>query len=417
MEAIMKKFLDSFNKWSNNVFDNFNKFFRKHLLLIVFIVLSLIALAMRILFIDYLSGDMASFLVPWFNYFRENGHFLALKTIDQATNNDYLLGYNNLLALMSYFGGRPIAIIKSISFFFDFALAIGVGLVTYHFSKKKITFLISYLIVLFAPSVFANSALWGQCDQIYVCLVVYTFLLFLKKKNILGSLLLGIAFSFKIQTIFFVPLLGFMWLNKKYRLWYLLLIPVGFMISALPCYFVGGEFVKPFTIIGKQFGEYSNLNYGAGSMYAFLEMTLLAECFNKGVSILFALAVLLFIMFVLYYKKVECNENNMLYVAALYAIITPFVLPHMHERYFFMADMFILMYVIVRKKQYYLAPLMIFSSVNNYTHFLTGEYIFKFLGQDCVRLSALINLAIIIILLVNMRELFPKKEQELIDNN
>ena len=146
-------------------------------------------------------------------------------------------------------------------------------------------------------------------------------------------------------------------------------------------------------------------------------MTLLAECFNKGVSILFALAVLLFIMFVLYYKKVECNENNMLYVAALYAIITPFVLPHIHERYFFMADMFILMYVIVRKKQYYLAPLMIFSSVNNYTHFLTGEYIFKFLGQDCVRLSALINLAIIIILLVNMRELFPKKEQELIGNN
>ena len=68
-----------------------------------------------------------------------------------------------------------------------------------------------------------------------------------------------------------------------------------------------------------------------------------------------------------------------------------------------MADIFILLYVIVFKRKYYLAALMIFSSFNNYTHFLTGEYIFKFLGQDSVRLSALINFFIIISLIKDFK--------------
>ena len=401
-----QKIFMSFNNFCHKAFDIFIKFFRKHLLLIVFIVLSILALVMRMMFIDFVSGDMNYPLVLWFDFFKTNGHFLAFTKINQLPKNDYFFGYYNFIALVSYFNGKPVALIKAISFFFDFALAIGVSLVVHHFTKNKTTSLISYLIVLYAPSVYVNSAIWGQCDQMYVCIVVFFFLLLLKKKNIWATIVLGVAMGLKLQTIFILPLLGFMWLNKKYRIWNLLLIPVGFFITILPSYLVGGGFTEPFKVIGYQFGQYPNMNYGSGSMYAFIEMMNLRDYFNNGVAIIFALAVHLFVMFVLFYKKIECNEYNMMYVAALYALLTPFVLPHMHERYFFMADIFILLYVIVHKKQYYLAPLMIFSSVNNYTHFLTGEYVFKFLGQDCVRLSAAINLFILIIMFLNMKKLF-----------
>ncbi|MCH5180748.1 MAG: hypothetical protein J1F32_06015 [Erysipelotrichales bacterium] len=422
----MSKLFASFNDLCQKCFDGFINFFRKHILLIVFIVLSILALVMRILFFQYLSGDMASFLIPWTNFFKENGNFLALAKMNECPNANYLYGYYNLLAFVSIFKGEPINLVKSISVFFDFALAIGVSLVTYHFTKNKTTSLISYLATLYAPTVFANSAVWGQCDQIYVCFVVYAFLLILKKKNIWATLVIGIALGFKIQTIFILPLLGFMWLNKKYRIWNLFMLPLGFLITILPSYLVGGAFTAPFEAIGLQLGQYADMNYGSGSMYAFMEMGSLAECFNKGTAIIFAAAILLFVMFVLFYKKVECNEQNIMYVAALYALLTPFVLPHMHERYFFMADIFILLYVIVRKKQYYLAPLMIFSSINTYTHFLTftavqvdgkwvaeHQYIFKFLGQDSVRLSALINLFILIVLFLNMKKLFNKENNEL----
>ncbi|MCH5171760.1 MAG: DUF2029 domain-containing protein [Erysipelotrichales bacterium] len=411
----MQKFFTSFNDVCQKVFDAFIKFFRKHLLLIVFITLSILALVIRMLFIDFVSGDMKYPLLLWFDFFKQNGHFLAFAKINQLPKNDYFYGYYNFMALISYFNAKPIALIKSISFIFDFGLAIGVSLIVHHFTKNKTTSLISYLIVLYAPSVYANSAIWGQCDQMYVCVVVYFFLLLLKKKNIWATLVLGLAMGLKLQTIFILPLLGFMWLNKKYRIWNLLLIPVGFFITILPSYLFGGGFTEPFKVIGYQFGQYPNMNYGSGSMYAFIEMSSFRDYFNNGVAVIFAIAVLLFVMFVLFYKKVECNDYNMMYVAALYALLAPFVLPHMHERYFFMADIFILLYVIVHKKQYYLAPLMIFSSVNNYTHFLTGEYIFKFLGQDCVRLSALINLSILIVLFLNMKKLFNNKS--LIEKN
>lgn len=55
---------------------------------------------------------------------------------------------------------------------------------------------------------------------------------------------------------------------------------------------------------------------------------------------------------------------------------------------------------------------MSFSSVLTYTHFLTGQYIFKFLDKDCVRLSALINLGLIIALIIDAKSVLEKEPAE-----
>lgn len=407
MKDKLMHFKANFDSFCSKTFDGFNKWFRKHLLLIVFIVLTILALVARTSFINYVSGDMYCPLIPWFNYFREFG-FKALGTypnwnivLENGTKVpcDYPVSYMNILAFLSLFSSNAIMTIKWSCFIADIALAIGVGLITYHFSKNKYTSLIAYVITLFAPSVFANSAIWGQCDQLYVAIIVFAFLLILKKHNCWASFLIGIAISLKLQSVFFLPFIVYLWLNKKYRLWNIFIIFVGAFITFIPSYIAGAPFMMPLEAYANQMGLYMNANYGSGSMYAFLEMASLKDFFNNGFNIIFAFCVIAFTLFVLYFNKIECNEKNMTYIATLFAIVCPFVLPHMHERYFFMADIFVLIYVLVFKRKYYLAPLMIFSSFNNYTHFLTGEYIFKFLGQDCVRLSALINLFIIISLI------------------
>lgn len=51
---------------------------------------------------------------------------------------------------------------------------------------------------------------------------------------------------------------------------------------------------------------------------------------------------------------------------------------------------------------------MSFSSVLTYTHFLTGQYIFKFLDKDCVRLAALINLGLMIALIIDAKNVLEK---------
>lgn len=419
MKTKFNTLISNFNNWCNKSFDTFNTWFRKHLLLIVFLFVTIVALIARTAFINYTSGDMACPLIPWFNYLRENGNFKALGNYPNweiyLSNGikvpcDYPVSYINILAFLSLFSSNAIATIKWSTFIADILLALGVLFIVHYFTKNKFISLISYICVLFAPSVFANSALWGQCDQTYVAIIVWAFYLLLKEKNCLASILIGLAISLKLQSVFFLPFLVFLWLNKKYRMGNLLIIFVTIFITFIPSYIAGAPFVMPFNAYINQMGLYPNVNYGSASMYAFLEMTKNNEVF----SLSFALIIILLVLFVFYYKKVTCTKKNMVYVAAFFALICPFVLPHMHERYFFMADIFILIYVFVFKKQYYLAALMIFSSVNNYTHFLTGAYIFKFLDQDCVRLSALINLFIIIKLIRNFKDLEREQNVELL---
>jgi len=416
MKAKLKQFLNSFNQFCDNAFNKFSKWFRKYLLLIVFICVTIAAVFLRTSFLDYVSGDMYCPLIPWFNYFRENG-FKALGTYPnwQITLEngikvpcDYPVSYMNILAFLSLFSSNALYTIKWSCFISDFALAIAVSLIVHHFLKNKYVSLISYIVVLFAPSVIANSALWGQCDQLYVAITLFSLYLLLKNHNCFASLLLGLAISLKLQSVFILPLLGFLWLNKKYRIWNFGLIFLAIFVTFIPSYIAGAPFVMPFKAYINQMGLYMNANYGAGSIYAFLEMDSLKDGFNNGFNIILALMLILIMMFVIYYKKISATPKNIIYVASLFALLCPFVLPHMHERYFFMADMLILIYVLVYQKQYYLAALMIFSSFNNYTHFLTGEYIFKFLGQDCVRLSALINLIILVMLLKEL----PKLEKQ-----
>ena len=147
-------FKANFDSFCNKTFDGFSKWFRKYLLLIVFIVLTILALIARTSFINYVSGDMYCPLIPWFNYFREFG-FKALGTypnwnivLENGTKVpcDYPVSYMNILAFLSLFSNNAIMTIKWSCFIADIALAIGVGLIIYHFSKNKYTSLIAYVI-------------------------------------------------------------------------------------------------------------------------------------------------------------------------------------------------------------------------------------------------------------------------------
>ncbi|HOA11121.1 MAG TPA: hypothetical protein PKO14_01705, partial [Bacilli bacterium] len=132
----------------------------------------------------------------------------------------------------------------------------------------------------------------------------------------------------------------------------------------------------------------------------------------KRVGVYVAFIAIGVTLLVLFHYKVPATPKNIIYVTALFSLVSPFFLPHMHERYFYMADAFLIIYVLVFKRKYIYAALMSFSSVLTYTHFLTGQYIFKFLDKDCVRLSALINLGLIIALIIDAKSVLEKEPAE-----
>ena len=55
----------------------------------------------------------------------------------------------------------------------------------------------------------------------------------------------------------------------------------------------------------------------------------------------------------------------------------------------------VLIFAVVSGKRFYLVPIVQFSGILCYTHFLFGGYVISSLGQDCVKLAAVLNAVVI----------------------
>lgn len=398
----------------NMLYEGFMKFFRKHYLWLVFVVVLIASVIVRVAFFYYISGDMRYALLTWFNYLKANGGFKALGTYPWKETGitkpgDYPVAYINLLALLSYFPIEGHISIKITNIICDYLLAFGVILLIREFNKNWFFSLISFTVLVFFPTSILNSAVWGQCDQLYVALIVWTLWLLLKDKHFLAMIVLGLATATKLQTTFFLPVLIFMWLNKKFKLRYFLVMFLAMFLTFIPSYIAGAPFSMPFEMYKLQIsGLYKDANYGAGSIYAFFEFNKFYEGINAGAGLFVAFIAIGITLLFLYHYKVPATPKNIIFVSVLFSLVSPFFLPHMHERYFYMADVFLILYVLIYKRKYLCAVLMSFSSVLTYTHFLTGQYIFKFLDKDCVRLAALINLGLMIALIIDAKNVLEK---------
>lgn len=81
----------------------------------------------------------------------------------------------------------------------------------------------------------------------------------------------------------------------------------------------------------------------------------------------------LFLLWWIWEKKLPITPDFLLQVSLLLLILVPFLLPHMHERYFFPADVFALLYAIRRPKRFYVPILVVGASFLTYLPFLFGE--------------------------------------------
>ena len=118
---------------------------------------------------------------------------------------------------MSNLPGEPIYWYKLLSVIFDYVLAISCGLLVLQFTRnnRKMIFSIIYGVIILFPTVFLNSSFWGQCDSIYASFIILSVLSLIKGRYNRSFILLGIAFSFKLQTIFIIPLFGFHYFSNK----------------------------------------------------------------------------------------------------------------------------------------------------------------------------------------------------------
>ena len=373
----------------NKLQEKFNEkklfdFIEKHKFIIFFIIITAISLFLRSIMLGYESGDYKDFLRSWFHQLEAGGGLFALK--NQIGN--YNAPYMTIMAFLTYIPIEPLISIKLVSVIFDYICAITVMEIIKVLLKdnknKQLYMLLGYSLVIFLPTVFLNSACWGQADSIYTAFVLMSLLYLFKHKYTNAFILLGIAFSFKLQIVFILPLYILMYLSeRKFSIWNFALIPIMDFVMCLPAIVFGKSIMDCINVYVGQTSYYSHyLTMNYPNVYSLFLKTDLSNSPNSVLSInsfigtigiIFTVFVFVIIAFMVLYKKVRFDNKAIIEFAIWSILIATFFLPHMHDRYIYMADLIGLLYLIYNKKKFYIPLAIEFVSLYTYMYYLFGN--------------------------------------------
>jgi len=342
------------------------------------------AIALRLFLFNAKSGDYNSFLSQWISQMR------LLSGVKPITTpiGDYNMPYLYFLFFMSRSELYDLYLIKLLSVVFDFVLALGAVKLTGLFSKGDGSIIASFAAALFAPTLFLNSAYWAQCDGIYTALCVWALYFSLKNRPKASVVFFALAFSFKMQSIFIFPIIIFLILKHKISLKHLIYFPITFFLTLLPSLLCGRSFHDTFSIYIDQTSSYPSLTLNCPSLWAFFPEGQF-ETFGSAALFLAGGACLAFGVFV-YTKRDKLTDKLLFDTAFIFTLLLPFLLPRMHERYFYLAEALSIIHVILHKDRIFVAPLIILTGFCVYSNFLFGNQIFE------LEFLSIINAAVIL---------------------
>jgi Gpi18-like mannosyltransferase len=344
--------------------NNNKKFLKKFIILASIIWLAIIV---RIPGLPFTSGDYNAFISRWYDTIKNNGGFSALKN----AMGDYTQPYLYLLALGTYTNINKLFYVKMITLVFEIMAAFfAMKIVNMKYKNEKFGYL-AFGSLLFIPTVIFNGSVWGQCDIIYTSFAIGSIYYILCKKPITSMIFYGIALSFKLQAIFLLPLFGVLLFKNRIKIYHFVIIPLSYVVLSIPSLIVGRSLTDMLLTYANQSGEYKNLTYNAPSIYQWFTSKFFSDTNLIGyIGILLTFVIVLIILYIsVRYIKVIKYEN-IVELALLFSIIIPFLLPRMHERYFFMADVISLLYAFSFPGKFYIAIILPLISLFSYFPFL-----------------------------------------------
>lgn len=339
--------------------------------LIIAILTIGLAFVLRSILLNYQSGDFNVFLAKWIEHFRTNGGFSGL-----AENvGNYNVPYLYFLALFSYLPLNDLYLIKVLSIFFDVVLAFGMMKLAGVFTSSVPKRLSAYLITLLLPTVILNGSMWGQCDSIYTAFAVLALWLVLSDRPKLSMVCMALSFGFKLQAIFILPIFLVLLFAKRIKFWHFFIFPLTYLIEILPAVICGKPFMETITLYFNQADSVgSNLNYNSPSLFAMINTkTNIVTLSAMGITtaFVFVLAILAWAWF----RRDKLGNDALLGIAILFVVGIPFFLPHMHDRYFFMADVLTLLPAILYVSYIPAAVFTSFASLICYYLYLKGKFL------------------------------------------
>lgn len=343
------------------------------------IVIAVIALGLRLAVLDRSNLDLIDHFLPWLEQIRTEGFWKAISK--PFSQYGYTPFYSYAIALADVLlptGTDGKTVIKSVSIVFDFIAAGLVFAIAQLRWKSGWQPVAAFAAVLFAPTVFLNSAYWGQSDIIYTAFLLACIYLLLVKSDLWAMVCFGVALAIKLQAAWLGPFILMMMLRGRIRVWLAVIPPLAYLVLALPVLLAGRALVEVATIYLTQAGTQSVLTMAAANLHFFPQYFLLHLGWWPEAIPVIAKAAIVFtaalgLLFAWKASRGRLEHEALLVAALVSVLILPQFLPHMHNRYFFAADILTIALAAWRPAYWPAAVIMQFNSFVTYISFLWHE--------------------------------------------
>jgi Gpi18-like mannosyltransferase len=192
--------------------------------------------------------------------------------------------------------------------------------------------------VLLLPGVALNTALMGQCDAMSTAPLVMAVAAVIERRTARMFLWCGVAAAVKAQAVFCAPFFLAMAIrhHAPWREW--LLAPAATLAMFAPAMILGWPLSDLLTVYVRQAGFYDTLSMNAPNVWAIVQafplglpLTGLANATAVGAAAAYAA----------HFGTRPLSDRATLAAAALAPLIVVGLLPRMHERYFYAADVLV----------------------------------------------------------------------------
>ena len=326
----------------------------------------LLGLCLRITLLDYMSPDYNTFLSQWVATMKGMTVWEALTT----PIGDYNMPYLYLLLLISRLPIRDLYGIKLVSILADSASALAVATLVRFLTKKDGLVLLAFLAALFCPTTWLNSGYWGQCDSVYGALALWGLYAGLQKRSKTCYLLFALSLSFKLQAVFLLPVAAVLLGCGKIRLKDVWVFPAGFVGASLPALLAGRSISDTFSIYLSQTQAYPYLSLNAPSFWSLIDNGYFSNM--AGAPVLIAMSLSLSLLLLALWQGERLNTRSLVELGLIFSLMIPWLLPRMHERYFYLAELLSLAYGAMYPRRIAVPAILMTGGFLVYSQYLFG---------------------------------------------
>ena len=298
-----------------------------HACLLLALLAALAGMLARVNFLRFASADYENYLASWIAE-------LASCSFPEAMRRqvgEYNVLYQYLLFLAGRLPVPALTAVKLVSFAGDALLAAGMARLA---GRRGLA---GFTLALLLPTVLLNGAVFSQCDSLYTACLVWALALALERRGGLSAACFALALAFKLQALFLFPMLPVLWASGRMRLRDAFPFLGALALTALPALLGGKSPAAILATYAGQTGLYTGLTYEAPTLFGLLNTAGLDVYLYGRFGVLLALGAALAVCAAGVRSARDLPDAEVVRLCCLTAALVVFLLPRMHERYFYPA--------------------------------------------------------------------------------